>query len=322
MNRPFNIVADEPHTSRTALCMCVCRLACRGHLLWISNEHVQKFYEGWVFLYTSAQSRVIVKAMAQIGVKVTFKFSGSALLSTRRSFFTWVPDDEDCLYSLQCRQWQTCTHYNVDSDKPCCYKQTMHIVCVSWQDMKPAVWCQLMLVPWSICMVLYYWSVYTLLLSSSDICASNWGQAAGRWGQDEVCTHWWRPSHPAECVPCLQTEWVHHILVPPYSSRIFFLRWNHLSCIYAGLFAGNILGPLNPEFFSLETSFSLYMHLTHRISIFVRALTPKLNPSPLPALTSRLVTLAMPTHYWACSIVITVDCQTPTQSPSVLSYQK
>ena len=153
--------------------------------------------------------------MAQVGVKVTFKFSGSALLSTRRSFFTWVPDytnlDEDCLYSL---------HSTVDSDKPCCYEQTMHIVCVSWQDMKPAVWCQLMFVPWSICLVLYYWSVYTLLLSSSDICASNWGQAAGRWGQDEVCTHWWWPSHPAECVPCLQTEWVHHILVPPYSSRI------------------------------------------------------------------------------------------------------
>ena len=136
MNRSFNIVADEPHTSRTALCMCVCRLACCGHLLWISNEHVQKFYEGWVFLYTSAQYRVIAKAMAQVGVKVTFKFSGSALLSTRRSFFTWVPDytnpDKDCLYSL---------HSTVDSDKPCCYKQTMHIVCVSWNQQCDASSC-------------------------------------------------------------------------------------------------------------------------------------------------------------------------------------
>ena len=53
---------------------------------------------------------------------------------------------------------------------------------------------------------------------------------------------------------------------------------------------------LNPELFSLETSFSLYMPLTHRISISVQAPTPKLNLSPLPALASRLVTLIMPTH--------------------------
>ena len=31
-------------------------------------------------------------------------------------------------------------------------------------------------------------------------------------------------------------------------------------------------------------------------TISVQALTPKLNPSPLPALISKLVTLTMPTH--------------------------
>ena len=36
-----------------------------------------------------------------------------------------------------------------------------------------------------------------------------------------------------------------------------------------------LTNPLNPELFSHETSFSLYMPLTHRISISVQALTPK-----------------------------------------------
>ena len=37
---------------------------------------------------------------------------------------------------------------------------------------------------------------------------------------------------------------------------------------------------LNPELFLYETSFSLYMPLTHPISISVQALTPKLNLTP------------------------------------------
>ena len=56
------------------------------------------------------------------------------------------------------------------------------------------------------------------------------------------------------------------------------------------------VNPLNTEIFSLETSFSLCMPLTHRISISVQALTPKLNLRPLPALASRLVTLTTPTR--------------------------
>ena len=54
--------------------------------------------------------------------------------------------------------------------------------------------------------------------------------------------------------------------------------------------------PLNTEFFSLEISFSLNMPLTHHISICVKALTPKLSPTPLPALASRHVTLTTPPH--------------------------
>ena len=50
---------------------------------------------------------------------------------------------------------------------------------------------------------------------------------------------------------------------------------------------------LNPNFFSLKTTFNIHMPLMLHISISVRALTPKLNPSPLPAW---LVTLTMPTH--------------------------
>ena len=56
------------------------------------------------------------------------------------------------------------------------------------------------------------------------------------------------------------------------------------------------LSPLNTEFFSLEITFSLNMPLTHRISISVKALTPKLSPTPLPALASRHVTLTTPPH--------------------------
>ena len=56
------------------------------------------------------------------------------------------------------------------------------------------------------------------------------------------------------------------------------------------------LNPLNPKFFSLQTTFSPHMPFTHLISISVQALTPKLNPCPLPALISSLVTLTTPTH--------------------------
>ena len=49
--------------------------------------------------------------------------------------------------------------------------------------------------------------------------------------------------------------------------------------------------PLNPKFFSLQTTFSPHMPLTHLISISVQALTPKLL-----ALISSLVTLTTPTH--------------------------
>jgi len=40
------------------------------------------------------------------------------------------------------------------------------------------------------------------------------------------------------------------------------------------------------------------MHLTHHISISVKLLTAKLNPSTLPALISKFMTLTttMPTH--------------------------
>ena len=67
-----------------------------------------------------------------------------------------------------------------------------------------------------------------------------------------------------------------------YSPQISALTWT--------------ISPLNPESFSHETSFSLYMPLTHCISISVQALTPKLNLSPLTALKIRLVTLTTPTH--------------------------
>ena len=60
------------------------------------------------------------------------------------------------------------------------------------------------------------------------------------------------------------------------------------------LFSG--INPLNPKFFSLQTTFSPHMPFTHLISISVQALTPKLNPCPLPALISSLVTLTTPTH--------------------------
>ena len=44
---------------------------------------------------------------------------------------------------------------------------------------------------------------------------------------------------------------------------------------------------IRPELYSLEINFSLYI-LTHRISISVQALTPKLKPTPLLALASQL----------------------------------
>ena len=75
-----------------------------------------------------------------------------------------------------------------------------------------------------------------------------------------------------------------------------------------------LVSPSNTDFFSLETSFSLYMPLMHRISISVQALTPKLNLSPLPALTSRLVTLTTPTHYRARNIVSTLGKFSSTHS--------
>ena len=53
---------------------------------------------------------------------------------------------------------------------------------------------------------------------------------------------------------------------------------------------------LNPKFFSLQTTFSPHMPLTHLISISVQALTPKLHLCPLLALISSLVTLTTPTH--------------------------
>ena len=43
------------------------------------------------------------------------------------------------------------------------------------------------------------------------------------------------------------------------------------------------------------------MPLTHHTSISVQALTPKLNPRPLPTLVSRLMTLTMAMHKWPCN---------------------
>ena len=56
----------------------------------------------------------------------------------------------------------------------------------------------------------------------------------------------------------------------------------------------HVVNPLNSKFFSLQTTFSPHMPLTHLISISVQALTPKLHP--LLALISSLVTLTTPTH--------------------------
>ena len=53
---------------------------------------------------------------------------------------------------------------------------------------------------------------------------------------------------------------------------------------------------LNLYFFSLQTTFSPHMPLTHLISVSVQALAPKLYPCPLLALISSLVTLTTPTH--------------------------
>ena len=59
----------------------------------------------------------------------------------------------------------------------------------------------------------------------------------------------------------------------------------------------------------------------HHISIFVQALAPKLNASPLWAFISILVTLTMPTlneH----AIVNTSGCHTPAQSSDIHPCQK
>ena len=56
------------------------------------------------------------------------------------------------------------------------------------------------------------------------------------------------------------------------------------------------INPLNPKFFSFQTTFSPHMPFRHLISISVQALTPKLNPCLLLTLISSLVTLTTPTH--------------------------
>ena len=63
--------------------------------------------------------------------------------------------------------------------------------------------------------------------------------------------------------------------------------------------------------FSLETTFSLNMPLTHHISISALALTPNLNPGPLPC-------PLINEH----AIDSTTGCHTPTQSPSSFPCQK
>ena len=70
-------------------------------------------------------------------------------------------------------------------------------------------------------------------------------------------------------------------------------------------------------YFSPETTSSLDMPSTHRVSISVQALTPKVNPSSLPALISRLLNLTTPTyqsaynsqHFWLSN-----TCSEPKQS--------
>ena len=58
----------------------------------------------------------------------------------------------------------------------------------------------------------------------------------------------------------------------------------------------NLINPLTPKLYSFQTTFSICMPTTHHIFISVRALTPKLSPSALAAIISRLVTLTTPTH--------------------------
>ena len=57
-----------------------------------------------------------------------------------------------------------------------------------------------------------------------------------------------------------------------------------------------LINPLTPKLYSFQTTFSICMPTMHHIFISVRALTPKLNPSALAAIISRLVTLTTPTH--------------------------
>ena len=61
----------------------------------------------------------------------------------------------------------------------------------------------------------------------------------------------------------------------------------------------------------------------HRISIFVQALTPKLNLSPLPALAAEADSWAWPRPLInEHAIVGTLGCHTPAWSPSSLLCQK
>ena len=46
------------------------------------------------------------------------------------------------------------------------------------------------------------------LYSATDVYVSNWGQAAGWWSEDEICTHQWWPSLPAQCISYIQREYV------------------------------------------------------------------------------------------------------------------
>ena len=78
---------------------------------------------------------------------------------------------------------------------------------------------------------------------------------------------------------------------------------------------------LQTQIFFTWTTFSLHMPLTHHVSISVQALTPKVNPSSLPALISRLMNLTTPT-YNQHTIVSIFGCQIPAQNPSSLLCQK
>ena len=92
------------------------------------------------------------------------------------------------------------------------------------------------------------------------------------------------PRTPMQCT-CLGIAWFQDYDVACWNMEV------HTSYSSSACF-----NPLSPEYFSLQINFSLYMPLTHHISTSVQALTPKLNPTPLPALASRPVMLTTPTH--------------------------